>query len=225
MCGRFAQAGTREEYLSLIAEESPDIPYDPVPIGRYNVAPGTKVLLLNERDGKLQLDPVYWGYAPAWWDKPPLINARSETAATSRMFRPLLEHGRAVVPADGWFEWKKEDGKKQPYFIHRKDGQPIYMAAIGRAPFDHGDEHEGFMIVTAVAGNGLVDIHDRRPMVLTPAAARDWMRQRVTRQEAEDIMRDEMLPPDAFIWYPVSRMVGNIRNQGENLIQPVQDNR
>ncbi|VED47092.1 Uncharacterised ACR, COG2135 [Escherichia coli] len=87
MCGRFAQSQTREDYLALLAEDiERDIPYDPEPIGRYNVAPGTKVLLLSERDEHLHLDPVFWGYAPGWWDKPPLINARVETAATSRMF-------------------------------------------------------------------------------------------------------------------------------------------
>ncbi len=97
MCGRFAQSQTREDYLALLAEDiERDIPYDPEPIGRYNVAPGTKVLLLSERDEHLHLDPVFWGYAPGWWDKPPLINARVETAATSRMFKPLWQHGRAI---------------------------------------------------------------------------------------------------------------------------------
>lgn len=92
MCGRFAQAQTREEYLAYLVDEADrDIAYDPEPIGRFNVAPGTKVLLLSERDEQLHLDPVFWGYAPGWWDKPPLINARVETAATSRMFKPLWQ--------------------------------------------------------------------------------------------------------------------------------------
>ncbi len=95
----------------LVEAAERDIARDPAPIGRYNVAPGTKVLLLNERDEQLHLDAVYWGYAPGWWDKPPLINARVETAASSRMFKPLWEHGRAICFADGWFEWKKEGNK------------------------------------------------------------------------------------------------------------------
>ncbi len=112
MCGRFAQAQSREEYLAHLVEAAErDIARDSAPIGRYNVAPGTKVLLLNERDEQLHLDAVYWGYAPGWWDKPPLINARVETAASSRMFKPLWEHGRAICFADGWFEWKKEGNK------------------------------------------------------------------------------------------------------------------
>ncbi len=101
MCGRFAQSQTREEYLAYLADEAErDIAYDPEPIGRYNVAPGTKVLLLSERDEQLLLDPVQWGYAPGWWDKPPLINARVETAAASRMFKPLWQHGRAICFAE-----------------------------------------------------------------------------------------------------------------------------
>ncbi|CAM7501060.1 Abasic site processing protein [Phytobacter diazotrophicus] len=98
MCGRFAQAQTREEYLVYLAEEAErDIAYAPEPIGRYSVAPGTKVLLLSERDEQLHLDPVIWDYAPGCWNKAPLINARVESAATSRMFKPLWQHGRVIL--------------------------------------------------------------------------------------------------------------------------------
>lgn len=222
MCGRFAQAQSREEYLAHLVEAAErDIAWDPAPIGRYNVAPGTKVLLLNERDEQLHLDAVYWGYAPGWWDKPPLINARVETAASSRMFKPLWEHGRAICFADGWFEWKKEGNTKQPYFIQRKDGQPIFMAAIGRTPFERGDHAEGFLIVTAAADRGLVDIHDRRPLVLTPEAAREWMRQDVTGAEAAEIASDGAVSADDFTWHPVTLAVGNVKNQGPELLAPL----
>ncbi|EAV3218519.1 SOS response-associated peptidase [Salmonella enterica subsp. enterica serovar Pomona] len=222
MCGRFAQAQTREEYLAYLADEAErDIAYDPEPIGRYNVAPGTKVLLLSERDEKLHLDPVLWGYAPGWWDKATLINARVETAPSSRMFKPLWQHGRAIVFADGWFEWKKEGDKKQPYFIHRKDGKPIFMAAIGSTPFERGDDAEGFLIVTSAADKGLVDIHDRRPLVLSPGTARKWMRQGISGKEVEEIITDGAVPTDKFTWHAVKRSVGNVKNQGEELIKPV----
>lgn len=222
MCGRFAQFQMREKYLTDIADEDErDIPYDPEPIARYNVAPGTRVLLLSERADRLHLDPVVWGYAPGWWDKAPLINARVETAATSRMFKPLWQHGRAIVFADGWYEWKKEGDKKQPYFIHRADGEPVFMAAIGSTPFERGDEAEGFLIVTAAADRGLVDIHDRRPLVLSPQAARAWMRQDAGGKEAEEIAADGAVAAEEFIWHPVTRAVGNVKNQGPELIEPV----
>nr|WP_318384849.1 SOS response-associated peptidase [uncultured Enterobacter sp.] len=223
MCGRFTQFNTREEYLAYLADDAARdiIAVDHQPVGRYNVAPGTKVLLLSEKDSALHLDPVHWGYAPEWWNKQPLINARLETAATSRMFKSLWLHGRAIVFADGWYEWKKEGSAKQPYFIHRRDSQPLLFAAIGSTPFERGDENEGFLIVTAAADKGLVDIHDRRPLVLTPDAARSWLQQNTNGKEAEDIAHQGSVSAEDFIWHAVTRAVGNVKNQGAELIQPI----
>lgn len=224
MCGRFTQIQSRDDYLEFLLEEAKsNIPHDPEPIGRYNVAPGTKVLLLNNRDDALHLDPVHWGYAPGWWDKPPLINARVETAATSRMFKPLWDHGRAIVFADGWFEWKKEGDKKQPYYIYRKDRKPLYFAAIGKQPFDAGDEAEGFLIVTAAADKGLLNIHDRRPLVFAPEAALEWMNPETTAVQASELAHDAALSSDEFSWHPVTRSVGNVKNQGPELIRNTVD--
>lgn len=114
---------------------------------------------------------------------------------------------------------RKKVIKKQPYFIHRADGQPIFMAAIGSKPFERGDDAEGFLIVTSSADKGLVDIYDRRPLVLSPESARKWMRQEVGGKEAEEIAADGTVPADKFIWYAVSRAVGNVKNQGPELIE------
>ncbi|ECE5987720.1 hypothetical protein DNM84_25260, partial [Salmonella enterica subsp. salamae] len=81
-----------------------------------------------------------------------------------------------------------------PYFIHRKDGKPILMTAIGSTPFERGDTAEGFLIVTSTADKGLVDIHDRRPLVLSPDAAREWMRQGISGKEVEEIITDGAVP-------------------------------
>ena len=222
MCGRFTQIQSRDDYLPFLVEEADtDIPYDPEPLGRYNVAPGTKVLLLNNREDRLHLDPVVWSYAPEWWDKAPLINARVETAATSRMFKSLWNHGRAIVFADGWYEWQKEGDKKLPYYIYRKDRKPLYFAAIGKQPFDSGDEAEGFLIVTAAADKGLVDIHDRRPLVFTPEAALEWMNPETTAAQASELALDTAVPSDEFTWHPVTRAVGNVKNQSKDLISNI----
>lgn len=223
MCGRFAQYQPREAYLTAFSEAESDIPYDPMPIERFNVAPGTKVLLLNQRDGSLHLDPVFWGYGPEWWDKAPLINARSETAASGRMFRPLWNHGRAIVPADGWFEWKRAEDKKQPYFIHSRSDEPLYFAAIGKAPYDRPHEKEGFVIVTAASDEGMVDIHDRRPLVLTAEAALAWMSEETSSARATEIAHDGAVQEKEFIWHPVTSKVGSIKNQGKELIEKISD--
>ncbi|WP_112289699.1 SOS response-associated peptidase family protein [Rahnella sp. AN3-3W3] len=184
MCGRFTQYEPRSHYIEVLA---PDKEFasgiDDIPIDRYKVAPGTRVLLLNQRDDKIYLDPVSWGYQPGWAKeskRPPMINARVETVATSRMFKPLFEHGRALVMADGWYEWKKDrsDSKiKQPYFIYHKSHVPLFLAAISRYhPGAAGTpEDDGFVIVTAASDHGLLDIHDRRPLVLDPVKALEWL--------------------------------------------------
>lgn len=224
MCGRFAQARSREEYLTPFTESfERAIPWDPEPLAHYNVAPGSHVLLLSmQEDDTLHLDPVVWGYAPDWWHKAPLINARVETAAQSRMFKPLWQHGRAIVFADGWYEWQRVGDKKQPYFIYREDNAPLFFAAIGKTPFASANETEGFVIVTAAADEGLVDIHDRRPLVLDAEAALAWLHPDTSSSRAEELAHDGAVEAGAFHWHPVTRAVGNVKNQGPELVEPLE---
>lgn len=230
MCGRFAQVQTRTDYLDVLASELEVASgQDNVPIGRYNVAPGTRVILINQRDGKIYMDPVNWGYGPDWWlemKRQPVINARIETAATSQMFKPLWNHGRALVMADGWYEWKKDkqDAKvKQPYFIYHESKRPIFFAAISR---HHPDEavppdDDGFVIVTTASDSGLLDIHDRRPVVLPSAAACEWMDPKTSPERAEALANIAATPSDKFGWHPVGKSVGNIRSNSADLIKAI----
>lgn len=221
MCGRFAQYSSRDDYYEALGIGPEEMTWDPTPIGRYNVAPGTKVLLLNERDGQLHIDPALWGYGPEWWNKQPLINARGETAASGRMFKPLWEHGRAIVPADGWFEWKKMADKKQPYFIYHREQQPLFFAAIGKAPFNREHSSEGFVIVTAASNQGMVDLHDRRPLILTAGVVREWLSSDTSPARAGEIARDSAVPESDFTWHPVALKVGNIHQQGADVIADI----
>ncbi len=183
MCGRFAQFQTTAKYLEQLGSDLQFVGgYDAAPLERYNIGPGTRVLMLEQRD-TLHLNAVRWGYQPQWAKEallPAMSNARVETAATSRMFKPLWKHGRGVIMADGWFEWKKDplDAKrKQPYFIYHRTKDPIFFAAISRFHLNQvePDDDEGFVIVTAASDAGLLDIHDRRPLVMTLEASREWL--------------------------------------------------
>lgn len=125
MCGRFAQSQTCEEYLAYLAEEAErDIAYVPEPIGRYNAAPGTKVLLLSERDEQLHLDPVHWGYSQEWWDKPPLINAWVDTPATSKMFKPLGSTVEQSVSLTVGLNGKRKPTRSSPISYTVKTASP-----------------------------------------------------------------------------------------------------
>lgn len=232
MCGRFAQFEARTDYIDAL--DSPvnySGAFDPQPIGRYNIAPGNPVLLLRQREAQLCLDPVTWGYQPKWAKashQPVMINARAETAAYSRMFKSLWRNGRALVMADGWYEWKQDPldaRRKQPYFIYQPSRQPLFFAAISHThPQDelpHGDD--GFVILTAASDGGLLDIHDRRPLVLPPAAARQWLDPDFSSDQAWQLVSEYATPASEFICHPVSRAVGNVHNEGSVLINPIAD--
>ncbi|ESE62798.1 Uncharacterized protein yedK [Salmonella enterica subsp. salamae] len=90
------------------------------------------------------------------------------------------------------------------------------MAAIGSTPFERGDAAEGFLIVTSAADKDLVDIHDRRPLVLSPDAAREWMRQGISGKEIEEIIADGAVPIDKFTCHAETRTVGNVKIKGTN---------
>jgi putative SOS response-associated peptidase YedK len=127
------------------------------------------------------------------------------------------------VPADGWYEWKKSGSRKQPYFTYRRDSSPLFMAALGHAPFDADHGGEGFVILTAASDEGLLDVHDRRPVVLGADAALEWLHAGTSVGNAEHVIAGAALPDTAFSWHPVAAGVGNPHNQGSALISPVND--
>lgn len=119
MCGRCSQYRAPWEYLQPIGLHVPLVGgTDPESVGRFNVAPRSKVRILHLEPDGLRWNFVPWGWAPFWakGTRPPAINARSETAATGKFFKQIWETGRCVIPADGWYEWvKNPDDPKQKY--------------------------------------------------------------------------------------------------------------
>ncbi|MBD1590345.1 SOS response-associated peptidase family protein [Pseudomonas typographi] len=217
MCGRFVQDRSLADYVDWLGSR-PASGYDAVPLERYNIAPTALVSVFSNHPDGLLISAIKWGWQPHWatGKRPPPINARVETVATNRFFRTAWP-SRVLVPATGWYEWVPDPAdpkRKQPYFIHLKSGDPMFFAGIGR-------EGEGFVILTADSLGGMVDIHDRRPIVLQPELAKEWMDPDTTSERAEVIARDLGTPTEAFDWYPVGKAVGNVRNQGPQLILPV----
>ncbi|WP_095184670.1 SOS response-associated peptidase family protein [Pseudomonas sp. Irchel 3H9] len=228
MCGRFVQY---EGMAIFIEELSPQIDlfsgYDAQPIGRYNVAPSTRVQVLHAAEDGLHIDAVKWGWAPFWAKRkrPDPINARIETVTTGKFFKQLWPNGRAVVPSEGRYEWVKDPDdpkKKQPYFIRLKSQRPMFFGALTEVhPGLEPDDRDGFVIITADSVGGMVDIHDRRPVVLTPDLARVWLAPSTSKERAEQIALHQCAPAESFEWFKVNRAVGNVRNQGPELINPI----
>lgn len=224
MCGRLSQYHGIHDFVDALS-----MPYPLVnsigdqPLERYNVAPTTRVALLRLEEEKLHADLVRWGWRPHWAkDRAAPINARVEKVAHSAFFRAIWPH-RAIAPIDNWFEWVDEGGpKKQPYLIRRRDGHPALCAAIGQFSAEP-NEHDGFVIITADSAGGMIDVHDRRPVVLTPELAREWLAPTTSNEQAEQIALNLGEPSEVFEWFRVSTSVGNTRNQGASSITPIVD--
>ena len=226
MCGRITQYRKAQEYMQALglpavvskdaAEREPS----------YNTSPGSTPLLIHAFDAERPLiDTVKWGYRPNWAAEKGIalaINARIEKAATGRYFRHMWLRGRVLVPADGWYEWTGKAGHKQPWYIHRKTDEPLFLAAISNVrPDRENPEGSGFVIVTAAADAGMVDIHDRRPVVLAPEDACLWMDPDLPAEQAEHLARSMAVPAEEFTWHAVSKAVNRVGKSDPQLIVPV----
>ncbi|SMF35894.1 MULTISPECIES: SOS response-associated peptidase family protein [unclassified Pseudomonas] len=230
MCGRYSIYESMDHYLRQLSLDLVVINgYDHEPISRYNVAPSTRVEVIRQLDGGLRVDRVKWGWSPFWakGKRPDPINARAETVSRGKFFKSLWPHGRALAPANGWFEWVpdlSDPKRKRPFYITSDDGAPLYFAALAEVNLDiQQDGSDGFVIITAAADQGLIDIHDRKPLVLPPELAREWIAPTTSQERAAEIVEQGCTPADEFRWYPVGKAVGNVRNEGESLITPIND--
>ena len=212
MCGRIDQNENPRLYLNSIGWT--DAAIDSQATGRTNVPPGTYVPVLHMQDGQQRVDDTFWSYRPAWAAAatpapgkkriPIAINAKVEKLMGA-YWKPLLRAGRGIVCASGWYEWTGEKGSKQPWHIHRKDGEPLFLLALAHfGPFKENREESGFVLVTADSMGGMVDIHDRRPVAVSAEDARRWMDAELPPDQAVHLAQTHMLKAELFEWSPVN---------------------
>ncbi len=134
-----------------------------------------------------------------------------------KFFKSLWPNGRALAPANGWFEWipnPADPKRKQPYYIHAADEAPLFFAALAEVHTGiEPDERDGFVIITAAADQGLGDIHDRMPLVLSPELAREWINPDTLIERTSKIVTAGCRQAGDFKWHAVSKQVGNVRKQ------------
>ena len=222
MCGRFASYLPPDAVRALFRTKNavPNLPPS------WNVAPtqAAMVVRLNPETNDRHLDLLKWGLIPHFTKdlkaarKP--INARSETAASSGMFRGALERRRCLIHADAFYEWRAMPDGKQPYAIGRKDGAPLAFAGIWegwREP--DGETMRSFAILTTSANATMHTLHDRMPVILEEEHWPVWLGERAG--EPTGLMRpanDGLL----HLW-AVSRAVNSVRNNGSDLLDRIDD--
>ena len=220
MCGRYASSANPDDLAAYFTVEEP--PEEVLPPS-YNVAPTDPVYVVMERHEKRQLRVVRWGLVPSWAKDPKVgarfINARRETVAEKPAFRAAYQRRRCLVPADGYFEWQNDAGKKQPYFLVAQDRTPLAMAGlyeVWKSP--EGQYLWTCTIITTEAADELGHIHDRTPLLVPIDAWPRWLD-----PEVEDPGQDLLVPgtPGVLDAWPVSTAVGNVRNNGPELVVPL----
>jgi putative SOS response-associated peptidase YedK len=221
MCGRYASTLPPEAMRALFRYlEQPNFP------PRYNIAPTQPIAIVRMVEGKRQFALVRWGLIPAWVKDPRafslLINARGESVNEKPAFRNAMKYRRCLVPADGFFEWKREGEKKRPYFVRRRDGGPIAFAGLWENWMGpNGEEVETAAIVTTAASRGIAHIHDRMPVIVPPEAFDFWLDPKVDALTAAAVLQPA---PDASIEaYEVSSAVNRTANDSAMLIEPLRE--
>ena len=173
MCGRFAMTESEEKLMNDFQIQHSEVLLEP----RYNISPSQDIPVIVQQDGMRRLETRQWGLIPSWIKTPkPMINARAETASEKPAFKQAFRKRRCLIPASGFFEWAKEDGEKQPYFICLQDKSPMAFAGLWEewsAP--DGKIIKTCTILTVEANSFLQIIHHRMPVILTPANGMNWL--------------------------------------------------
>lgn len=225
MCGRYSLLGTPEEiaaYLALM--ELDDFP------PRYNIAPTQPILMVvsgetpppgSNQSGRRAL-LVRWGFIPGWVkdtaNYPLMINARSETAIEKASFKAAMRHRRALIPASGFYEWRRVGDKKtQAYWIRPRNGGTFAFAGLYE-PWANaeGSEMDTGAILTTSANESLRFIHDRMPVMIEQKDFARWLDCKT--QEPRHVA--DLLKPaqaDFFEAIPVSDKVNKVANTGPDI--------
>ena len=222
MCGRFTQQRPTSEIASIF--EADDLFDDPG--GRFNVAPTDPAAVVVQRDDRRAVVGYRWGLIPGWADDPRMasrtFNARSESIATSPLFRDAYRRRRCLVPVDGFYEWLRDGTRRQPVRIFDPGERPLALAGLwtGRQDPESGEWHRTFTIVTTRPNAFMAPIHNRMPVVVPPESWAVWLDPTV-RDPGE--VRALLEPRDdvALTAYPVPPLVNNVRNNGPELIERV----
>jgi len=192
---------------------------------RFNIRPTQEVVTIVSEDGRPVARPMRWGLIPNWTkaDKIPrsTFNAREDRLDSSGMWRGPFKRSRGVVPANGFYEWKKTDGSKQPMYITPKDGEVFQFAAVYDSWInEHGETIESCAIVTTAANEFMSSIHDRMPAILDVETVALWLDPATTES---DSLRSILVPApsELFKAHPVSTRVNSYKNDEENLIREV----
>ena len=229
MCGRFVSATPPDQVADYFGTEAAEAVLEP----SWNVAPTKDVYAVLADGSTRHLDAFHWGLVPRWAKElkigARMINARADTLATKNAYKPAFQKRRCLIPADGFYEWRKPPADapkktpKQPFFIHRPDGAPYAFAGlweVWRGPDGEQEPLRSCTIITTDPNPVIATIHDRMPVILPPEAWDTWL---YREQQDLDLLGRLLVPADPALTVlrPISTDVNNVRNDGPDLTEEV----
>jgi putative SOS response-associated peptidase YedK len=225
MCGRYYRRSDKQKIAE--AFHATQVDDFPLPPWDYNVAPTTmQPIIRNNRDtGDRELISLRWGLIPFFTKDLSTvrgistINARAETIATSRSYREPFKKRRCIVPASGFYEWKKLDAKnKRPYGFDLTNGHMMALAGLWDAWKDpaNGQWLQSYTIITTDANEIMAPIHERMPVILHPGDFNRWLDREASEHPPVDLLRP--FPADEMEAFEVSKDVGNVKNNSADLL-------
>lgn len=224
MCGRYTLHKKVDELAKRfnLATVPKDIPEN------YNVAPGQIMPVIVEEEGERKVELMKWGLIPVWAKDSKigykLINARDDSIFDKPMWRSVILKKRALIPADGFYEWKRPSnpkGRKQPFYIHPKHDDLFAFAGVWETWKDvEGKEWKTYSIITTEPNKEMSSVHNRMPVILHHEDEASWLKSsNVTRSDIEPYLRP--YEDNGLDMFEVSSDVNVVRNNDERLIYPL----
>ncbi|MFO1039009.1 MAG: SOS response-associated peptidase [Geminicoccaceae bacterium] len=224
MCGRFALSLTPAQFQRAFDCPPPDLQPS-----LFNIAPDSRIAVVRAgADGAPEAVLMRWGMLAPWMkeanDPGRQINARSETAAEKPMFRDSFRKGRCLIPASGFYEWQKmPSGPSRPFYVTLKSGEPFAFAGLWRrVRLSDGGLLDTCAILTTDAHPSIRPIHHRMPVILPRATQALWLDPAVQSPEMVHALLTPR-PDEEHTAWPVSRAVNTPRNNGPELVEPVDE--
>lgn len=213
MCGRFTLHS--RDRIKLKGLPALDLPFEP----RYNIAPSQKIIAIVNCGRGLEARLMVWGLIPSWSsDGKGFINARAETLEEKPSFNESFRFRRCLIPADGFFEWKRSGREKRPFYIYTRD-EPIMFAGIWDTWRSPRELITSCAIITTAANEMVSELHDRMPAMLSAEFHEAWLNPKTLRLDLLRMLTP--FPASKMETYPVSGNVNTPENDSADLLIPV----
>lgn len=219
MCGRYTDTKRDKQFLVRMGIEQAEIDFVP----RYNIAPTQEASIVAQGSDGLELRRARWGLIPFWANDEKignsLINARSETLASKPAFREAYKKRRCLVLADGFYEWQKVGGGKQPIYIRMHEGRQFAFGGL-RERWNDGERRvDSFTIITVEPNELCARVHDRMPLILPEADFAAWLDPSASAEQLATLLKPyRAAEMESF---PVSTLVNSPRNEVAECVKPL----